>query len=578
MESKSLLMKKYREYLIPSIMSTLSLALNEFVDCMLVSQLLGSDALAIMNMTFPVIFVIDAFLVMFGNGGAILYAVSLGRWETKKAGQYYSFSMLMAVISGFLILGLGILFRNPVINLLCVNQQLRADYQICYLILICSAPVIIVYNTLLYFMPTCGAPAVATAVNIISNFVNLIMDIVFIKLFHTDIRGAFWATLSGQIAGLSILFLYIKFKPVYISRSKISFSDLPMAIEICKQGAATSVLQIFYALKTAVMNKLAQKYGGETGVIVYSLCIQTFSVSGVFLLGVSDTAQPLIAMLSGQKDYRKEAAILKGSLLMQILFSAVLTLLYEFLPQLFILLYGVSDPALKEQAMHGIRLVAFTFLTRAVGIQYMRYLQVEKHKGYAFAISLFDGIAPVPLALIMVSFLGLDGVILSYPVASFLMLVMIFLVNLILYFKAKDEYTNVLLIRREEKGAVSNNYTIADDSESREISQVSEQITIFCREKGVSEKRAMQVGLLCEEMSVYTVNHRSAKGTIDILLRITQEKVELGFRSIGAPFDPLSRMECDVEENIVLLQKISSGISYEYIMGMNNTKIMIERN
>ena len=37
--SGSILMKKYGQYLLPSILTSLALALNEFVDCMVVSNL-----------------------------------------------------------------------------------------------------------------------------------------------------------------------------------------------------------------------------------------------------------------------------------------------------------------------------------------------------------------------------------------------------------------------------------------------------------------------------------------------------------------------------------------------------------
>ena len=64
MNNDSIIMRKYRQYLLPSILTSLALALNEFVDCMLVSNMLGGDALAIANMACPVILVIAACYVL----------------------------------------------------------------------------------------------------------------------------------------------------------------------------------------------------------------------------------------------------------------------------------------------------------------------------------------------------------------------------------------------------------------------------------------------------------------------------------------------------------------------------------
>ncbi len=134
---------------------------------------------------------------------------------------------------------------------------------------------------------------------------------------------------------------------------------------------------------------------------------------------------------------------------------------------------------------------------------------------------------------------------------------------------------NRLLIKKEPDKVKVMNLTITDDSE--EISGASEKMIDFCTSVDVGMKEAYKVGLLCEEMAVYTSNHRKDKGDIDLMLRITDDAFTINFRSIGLPFNPTVRTEEDYAENIVMLQKVASDISYDYIMGMNNTRIIINR-
>jgi len=134
---------------------------------------------------------------------------------------------------------------------------------------------------------------------------------------------------------------------------------------------------------------------------------------------------------------------------------------------------------------------------------------------------------------------------------------------------------NRFLIRKELDGVQVFNLTLTDESES--ISHASEEMIDFCSESGVSPKEAYKVGLLCEEMAVYTRNHRKDKGDIDLMLRIMPEEFTINFRSIGLPFNPTESTNEDMAENIVMLQKVASDIAYDYIMGMNNTKIVINR-
>ena len=60
------------------MMTTVALSLNEFVDSMLVANLLDSRAMAVVNLGLPVMLLMATIYTLFGTGGATLYAVALG--------------------------------------------------------------------------------------------------------------------------------------------------------------------------------------------------------------------------------------------------------------------------------------------------------------------------------------------------------------------------------------------------------------------------------------------------------------------------------------------------------------------
>ena len=573
-ESNSILMKKYRQYLLPSILTSLALALNEFVDSMILSNILGSEALAIVNLGYPIIFVIAACYVLLGSGGATLYAIYLGQWEQKKAGKVFRVSMILAAVLGVLVILIGMLFSGPITKVLCPDAGLLEAYTGYYHTMLITALPLIIILTFVCFLPPSGAPVIATVVNIVANGLNLIMDIVYIKVLHFGVEGAAYATITGYLGGGIILLFCLRKGMVKVTDEKLDMTDLSFVPMILSQGAATAVLQICYALKYASSNNLASAYGGRVGVVGFSLCLQTFSIACVFLLGIADTAQPLLAMLSGQKDYRGEDIVMNRSIKLQIIFSLALIAFFIVFPQGIVLLYGVDDPDMVSLGIHGIRLFALTYLPRGISIQFLRFFQVEGRKRYAFMVSLMDGLFVIPIGYILARFVGVDGVFLSYPVAALLMFVIIMITNVIIYNKDRESYTGITLIRNDLGSIATINLTITDRNE--DISECSEQMIEFCTENGVPMKKAMRVGLLCEEMAVYTQHHRSDIGDIDLLLRIRKNIIDLSFRSIGEPFDPTQGTEEDVAENLLMLQTLAPELSFEYIMGMNNTLIRID--
>lgn len=575
MNTNRILMQKYKQYLMPSILTTLALALNEFVDCMIVSNLLGSDALAVANLGCPVILLIAAGYVLFGNGGAILYAIFLGKWDRDSAGKIFRLSMILSGLVGFLFLFLGMLLSTPFTKLLCPDESLLSGFQTYYQVLLFTAPVLMLSLTFVSFLPPSGAPMIASVFNLVANGTNLVMDIVYIKVFGMGIEGAGYATITGYVIGFFVMLILMRIRGVKPVSKKLTKQDIPMSLKIMIQGLPAAMLQICFAIKYAFSNNMAGFYGGRDGVVAFSLCLQTFSIASIFLLGVADTAQPLLAMLYGQQDYVGERSVLRKSMRLQVVFAVGLILFFEIVPQAVAAMYGVTDPEVLRIGNTGIRIFALTYLPRGIAIQFMRFFQVEQRRKYAFLISLMDGLLVLPVGIVLCSFLELNGVYAAYPAAALIMLALIFCMNYRILRKEPDSYVGISLIRKDTSSLGTHTFTITDASE--DISKASEQMIDFCTEKGVPPKQAFRVGLLIEEMAVYTRQHRTDKGDIDINLRLTDKEIAINFRSIGTPFDPTKDKEGDIPENMLMLKNMASKISYDYVMGMNNTQILIER-
>ena len=151
MGSDGILMKKYRQYLLPSILTSLAFALNEFVDCMVISNLLGKDALAVANLSCPVMLFFAACYVLLGSGGSTRYALLLGRWDQAGAGKVFRISMILGVLSGIMLLLAGLLFRKPITMLLCAEESLRPMFSDYFTALLFTAPVLTTMLTFVCF-------------------------------------------------------------------------------------------------------------------------------------------------------------------------------------------------------------------------------------------------------------------------------------------------------------------------------------------------------------------------------------------------------------------------------------------
>ena len=71
--SNQVLFKKFSQYLIPTMITYAALSLNEFVDSMLVSNMLGPDAMAIVGLGAPIMLIMAAIYSLLGSGGSTVY-------------------------------------------------------------------------------------------------------------------------------------------------------------------------------------------------------------------------------------------------------------------------------------------------------------------------------------------------------------------------------------------------------------------------------------------------------------------------------------------------------------------------
>ena len=552
-----------------------ALSLNEFVDSMLVSNLLGSDALAIISLGMPLMLIMAAVYNLLGSGGSTLYAMSLGRRDHDLAGKSLTSAMIAGFAAGLLILAAGKLFFGPVTNMLCHDAELLPQFQGYFALLLYSSPILIAILTFTTFLPAAGYPTYGTLINVAANIVNIAMDYVYIRILGLGVEGAAWATLTGYLAGLVLMVILLvrgKIRMIFSRSVSKSFEAIG---EIVKKGGPDAMTQIGFAMQFAVVNALAGTHAGTGGIVAFSLCIQINSIISIFLGSLIGSSVPFLSVLHGQRDYRGEEGVLKTALKAQIIIVIVSVILVELLAPQVAALYNINEAAQAALAINALRIYVLTFITRGAVIVYFRYLMVIGFTGYATLVSALDGFAAIiPVAWIMCHVFGLEGLWWAFPVTATLILLFMIVRNLQLAKRSGGKYRGVLLYEHDEEAEPVLDVTITKNPSS--ITGISETLQEVCESSGLDGNEAMKAALAVEEMAVYAANKKNQNDYIDILARIFKGNVEIDFRTLGAFFDPFEDVETDIIENIRMLRGIASKIENEYILGMNSTRIIIE--
>jgi hypothetical protein len=248
----------------------------------------------------------------------------------------------------------------------------------------------------------------------------------------------------------------------------------------------------------------------------------------------------------------------------------------EAFPQLILALYSV-DGSIAGMAKTGIRIFSIMFIFRGFVFTFMYYFQIVSRRMYAIILSVIDGFAGlIPLILIFTSLMGINGLWTAFPVLSFLMLTGIVITNLWIAKHSNGKYSGLLLAENEDPNVATYDVTIP--LKVADIETNAERLQEFCLSNNLGKYVSSVVAMASEEMGMYILEKsRVADHSVfDILVKVFPQQIVMDVRSVGKPFDPLSDPD-ETFSNIAVLKKIASSVDFGYVLGMNSTRIKIDR-
>ena len=581
--SGRLVQKKFRQYLIPMILASLASSLSEFLDGIVVSNLLGSDALALINLGMPVVLAYAVVYSLIGIGGSSQYAVLLGEGDRQAARRVYSVSMYAMLGISFLFTAAGILFSGPLAGLLTNDPALSVPLTGFLKAQFLSAPVIIGATGLSYFVTNEGYPHTATVVFSVANIINILMDYVYILVFHMGVEGTAYATATGYAVGL-LIELAVIYQAKRRSASgmglklvRTGMKELRSLPGLCMRGIGSAFNQLGFVFRYVVINALAQLLAESTGIVLFSLCMQTFSFISLFVAGVVQTMIPIVAVLSGERDRKGVRFILSQSNRYLLCFTAAALVLFEAFPGLILRVYHVTDAAVAAEAVWAIRVFSLGYVLRNIQISIMMYTQTIGEKKEPVLISFMDAVVLCFVCCVLGSIFGIRGIWIAFPVNSLLVMAAILLYSKARARRNRESSLRLYPLPEEDTGAF---FDVSIGANRQEAVDASRQIASFAVQYGVPEKNAYLIGLAVEEMSVYTIRQWEAngeKGGIDIFASVRGDAVLIRFRSGGRPFSPTAFQETsdDPADHIRVLTGIADSVEYDCVLGMNTTRIQL---
>lgn len=397
---------KLLKFTFPSIIMMVFTSIYGVVDGVFVSNFVGSESFAAVNLIMPFLMILGAIGFMLGTGGSALVAFILGTGDGQKANRVFSLMVYVLIVLGGIFMVGGILFMEPMARLLGADEaMLPVCVQYGRIVMLGLIPFML-QNTFQSFLVTAERPHFGLYITIAAGVTNMVLDALFVGVFRWGVAGAAAATVISQIVGGVIPLVYF----ICPNKSKLRLGKTKMDFRMLGKAAANGSSEFMTNVSMSLVNMLynwqLMRLIGAQGVAVFGIIMYVSFIFAAIFIGYSMGSAPVIGFHYGAGNKEELKGLFRKSLWILLVFSVVLTGLAMMLAKPLAMIFVAYDAELLELTKRALTIYSLAFLMSGFNIF-----------ASSFFTALNDGLTSA-----LISF----GRTLMFQVASVLLLPLIF--------------------------------------------------------------------------------------------------------------------------------------------------------
>lgn len=418
-------------YAIPSIIALIINSLYNMVDQIFIGQGVGFLGNGATNIIAPITMITIAIATLFGDGLAAFFSLSLGKGEGEKAAKGLGTSILYGSIFGIAWTVIAFIFLKPLCLIFGATENIL-PYALDYgRIIVLGFTFQIVGNAINSAIRTDGSPRYAMFAMMVGAVLNIILDPIFIFVFHWGVKGAAIATIASQLFGLLLNIAYLfRLKTIRLSRQSFSF-DIRTAGRIASLGFASGANNLTSTVVAFVSNNLMTKYGAlsvygpDIPLTTFGLCMKVSMLAFSIGIGVASGSQPIIGFNYGAQKYDRVKKTFLLSAGVATIITSVSWIIFQCFPLQLIRIFGTESALYEEFAVKCFHIyLLLTFLNGLQMCAGVLFQAIGQPMKAAITSLSKQVIFYIPAMIILSHFFGLTGILMAGPTADALVFIL----------------------------------------------------------------------------------------------------------------------------------------------------------
>ena len=256
--------KKLLMFSLPMIAGNLISQLYNVVDTIVVGNFVGSDAVAAVSSSFPLMMLFNSLFFGIAIGASIVVAQNYGAKRLEIVNKTINTAFALIYIVGVIITVVGLAFARPMLELLGTPANIIGDSTTYLAIIFAGTLGNIAYNVgggILRGMGDSRYPLIFLSVAAV---LNIFLDLLFVVVFHWDVAGVAIATIISHFVSGALVHIRINsgVYPVHVSPKSMRI-DKPLAKTILRLGVPSAIQNVAMSLGSVVIQSFANGFGSN---------------------------------------------------------------------------------------------------------------------------------------------------------------------------------------------------------------------------------------------------------------------------------------------------------------------------
>ena len=425
------LWRVYLAFLVPMIISNILQALSGTVNNIYLGQLLGVGAMASVSAFFPVLFFLISFMIGLGAGASVLIGQAWGAREPERVKAVAGTTLTIGLCAGLLVAVFGGTFTEPMLRALGTPADILPGATAYARIVLLAAPGLFLFLLVTSMLRGVGDTKTPLKTLLISTAVGLLVTPALILgwggLPQMGVASGAYAAVASYLIALGWTAWYLRRKHHVLAPDAAFLKhlrfDRTIAAKVLRIGLPTAVSMITISLSEIAVLFLVNTHGSQA-TAAYGAVNQIVSYVQFPAISIAITASILGAQAIGAGRSQTLGNIARTGIVMNLVLTGSLVLLGYLFSRSILGLF-ITDAAVVELAQTLLHIMLWSSVIMGMSMVLSGLMRASGTVLVPTLITVLSiGLVQVPVAWVLNSRYGINGIWAAYPVAFLAMLAM----------------------------------------------------------------------------------------------------------------------------------------------------------